>query len=314
MSKMRAAIIDPNASGYVAIGEVDYPTPTLNEAIVKVAATSLNQGEVRYAQSQEPGTQIGWDLAGIIEQAATDGSGPKLGTRVVGFVRTGAWAEFVAVPTNALAQLPDNVSFAQAATLPVAGLTALYVLEKGNGLLDRNVLITGANGGVGLFSCKLAHLMGAHPVALVRREQYMELVSSHGAEHVVISEDGETASKFGPYRLISESVGGSVLTNSLGMLAPDGICVTFGASADPEVTFNVWTFMRSARVSMYGFLLFHELGNEPASVGLKRLVNMVSRGELEPYITVEEHWSKVGEVARDLWDRKIPGKAVICMG
>ena len=90
------------------------------------------------------GWRPGWDLAGTVELEAEDGSGPRTGRRVVGLLPSGAWAEVVAVPTHSLAELPDTVSFAQAATLPVAGLTALYGLEQGGGLLGQRVLITGA--------------------------------------------------------------------------------------------------------------------------------------------------------------------------
>jgi len=311
MSKMHAAVVDPNATGHVAIHDVEMPTPARNEAMVKVAAVSMNQGELRYAQSMEAGHSIGWDLAGIVEQPAADGTGPKEGSRVVGFVSTGAWAEMVAVPTDAIAVLPDNVLFEQAATLPVAGLTALYALEKGTGLLGRNVLVTGANGGVGVFACQLAKMMGARVIGLIRREANRDIVMKSDADEVVVSEDGGAARDFGPYRLIAESVGGQVLANCMTMLDHDGICVSFGNSSMQDTTFDAWSFMRTDRAKLYGFLLFHELGVEPASVGLSRLVRMVSERKLKPRISVEEPMEKVGEVARDLMDRKIPGKAVL---
>jgi len=313
MNKIHAAVVDPNAPGHVAIHDVDAPVPARNEALVRFMAASLNQGEVRYAETMEPGHSIGWDLAGVIEQPASDGSGPPAGARVVGFVRTGAWAEMVAVPTNSLAVLPDNVTFEEASTLPVAGLTALYMLEKGHGLLGRNVLVTGANGGVGLFALQLAKLMGADVTALIRREEYRDLVKKHGADHVVVSEDGGAACDHAPYRLIAESVGGQVLANCLSLIEPDGICVTIGNSSQTETTFNAWTIIHNGRTTLYGFILFTELGIEPASVGLARLAKLVSEGKLKPQITVEEPFDKVGEVARDLMDRKIPGKAVIRM-
>src|SRR5256886_17611566 len=115
------------------------------------------------------GWRPGWDLAGELERAAADGSGPRVGARVVGLLPEGAWAERVAAPTHALAALPDKVTFAQAATLPVARLTALYALSKRGPLLGRRVLATGATGGVGAFSLRRARPAAAHGPAAPRR-------------------------------------------------------------------------------------------------------------------------------------------------
>jgi NADPH:quinone reductase-like Zn-dependent oxidoreductase len=109
--------------------------PQAAEALISVKAISLNRGEVVYRLQGEAGTRLGWDLAGVVDRPAADGSGPARGTRVVGLVHSGAWAEQVAVPTNALAELEASVSFAQAAALPMAGLTALSAIEHGGGLL-----------------------------------------------------------------------------------------------------------------------------------------------------------------------------------
>lgn len=311
MDRMKAAVIDHDAPGHVALRDVDVPSPGPNEALVRVAAVSLNLGEVRMAQSRDPGSPIGWDLAGIVERAAADGSGPAEGARVVGFLPTGAWAELAAVPASSIAELPEKLRFEEASTLPVAGLTALHVLEKGNGLLGRKVLVTGANGGVGSFACQLARLLGARVVAQIRREEYGELVRKNGADDVVVSEDAGLACDYAPYKLIAESVGGKVLANCLSLLEKGGVCVSFGTSAGREVTFDASRFYATGRATLYGFILFHELGLEPASKGLGRLAGLMADGRLRANITLEESWDKIGEVARDLFDRKIPGKAVL---
>src|SRR5678816_1201149 len=130
MSANRAVVVDPEAPGRLVIKPVPEPVPDRGEAIVAVRALSLNRGEVRRSTMAPAGWRPGWDLAGVIERGAPDGSGPRAGARVVGFLPEGAWAERVVVPAHALAELPEKVTFSQAATFPVAGLTALHALGK----------------------------------------------------------------------------------------------------------------------------------------------------------------------------------------
>ncbi|MEI6043114.1 MAG: zinc-binding dehydrogenase [Chloroflexota bacterium] len=314
MSEIKAVVVDPNAEGGLAIQSVATPNPLSSEALVKVSAFSLNLGEVRRALTLAPaGWQPGWDLAGEVIQPAADGSGPKAGTRVVGFVAEKAWAELVAVPTVALAPLPENVSFAQAATLPVAGLTALYALEKGGSLLGRRILVTGASGGVGLYGIQLAKLAGANVVAAIRQAKHEALVREAGATQVVIGEDLSPAKEWGPYHLILESVGGSYFSVATSLIAAGGALVIFGATGGAEIQLDLRTFYASAG-SIIGFLLFTELGAKPASQGLARLVNLVSTDLLRPYIEVETDWSEIAKVANNLFNRQISRKAVLHIG
>ena len=311
MALMRTVIVDPEAVGRFSVAEVEEPYPIPSETLVSVAAISLNRGEVRRAEASEAGFRPGWDLAGTVERAAADGSGPQEGARVVGFLPSGAWAELAAVPTNALAELPEGVSFEEASTLPVAGLTALYALEEGGNLLGRSVLVTGASGGAGQFGLQLARAAGARVVGLVRREDHAGMVEQAGAHEVVVDESGRAAGEQGPYHLILESVGGEVLGNALSMLAPGGTCVSFGTSASPEVQFDARTLYLTGGARLYGFILFHEVLARPASGGLDRLARMVADGRLRPRIEVAAPWKEIGEIARRLIDRGYAGKAVL---
>src|SRR5881628_3519551 len=310
MSTNLAVVVDPEAPGHLVIRPMAEPTPDRAEAIVRVQAISLNRGEVRRSGMAAAGWRPGWDLAGVVERAAADGSGPGVGTRVVGFLPEGAWAQRVVVPSNALAALPDKVTFSQAATFPVAGLTALHALGKGGLLLGRRVLVTGATGGVGDFAVQLARLAGAHVTWLVRRADQVPSVRQLGAHEVIV---GDEIAKEPKYDLIVESVGGRTLGTALGALQRAGVCVTLGVSASAEVTFDAREFFVAGRTTLSGFYLFTELGNEPASVGLGRLADLVAAGQLSPHISLERPWKEIAQVAQDLMARRYPGKAVLTL-
>jgi NADPH2:quinone reductase len=311
MSSIRAVVVDPSVPGRLVIRDFDYPSASPSEAIVQVKAISLNRGEVRTASMAEAGWRPGWDLAGVVEKEAADGSGPRAGARVVGMRLEGAWAEAVAVPTTMLAEIPESVSFAQAATLPIAGLTALWTLEYGGQLLDRRVLITGATGGVGHLACQLARHEGAHVTGVVRQQAHEAMVKEAGAHQVIVSEDLGDARNYGTYDLILDSVGGRTLANALALLAPGGRCVNFGVSGGTEVTFDLRHFFLLGGATLYGFIIFHELKRKSVSEGLDRLGRLVADGRLRPQIDVEAPWTQIGDVAQRLLNRSFTGKAVL---
>jgi len=310
VSDNRAVVVDPEAPGRLVIRSVAEPVPDRGEAVVRVRAISLNRGEVRRSGMAADGWRPGWDLAGEVQRAAADGSGPREGARVVGLLPEGAWAARVAVPTHALAELPEPVTFSQAATFPVAGLTALLALARGGPLLGHRVLVTGATGGVGDFAVQLARLGGAHVTASARRADQEPMLRQLGAHAVVVGDEIPPAPK---YDLVVESVGGRTLGTALGALERGGVCVTLGVSAGAEVTFDAREFFFAGRTTLYGFYLFKELGSEPASVGLRRLAELVAAGQLTPHVSLERPWTEVAQVAQDLMARRFPGKAVLTL-
>src|SRR3984885_14957624 len=167
---VRAVVVDPSHSDKLMLQSVALPSAAPDDVTVRVTAISLNRGEVNRALSQPTvGARPGWDFAGVIEERASDGSGPPMGTRVVGMLGTGAWAERIRAPSHAVAAWPDAVSDAQAATLPVAGLTALHALRQGGLLLGRRVLVDATTGGVGHLAVQLAAAAGADVYGHVRR-------------------------------------------------------------------------------------------------------------------------------------------------
>jgi NADPH:quinone reductase-like Zn-dependent oxidoreductase len=278
-----------------------------------VTAISLNRGEVRRATSQgQPGDRPGWDFAGVVEERAANGSGPPAGGRVVGILPSGAWAERIRAPSHSVAPLPEAVTDAQAATLPVAGLTALHALRQGGLLLGRKVLVDGASGGVGHLAVQLAAASGALVWGQVRQAQFRQTIAEWCGERIVLGADLNAAAPHGPFHLIVDSVGGSALAAALTMLAPGGTCVTFGVSEAPTATIPSSEFFRIGGARLYGLILFHELRRvEPAAEGLALLAGLVAGRRLRPHIAVEAPWTEIGPVARRLLDRTFAGKAVL---
>src|SRR3954447_11735831 len=174
-----------NDKAPVELRELAEPQPRRNEALVAVHAFSLNRGELRSIRNNGEGWVPGQDVAGVVLQPAADGSGPPVGARVVALTDEFGWAQRVAVPGHRMAVLPDNVSFPQAATLPVAGLTALRTLRHGAPLLGKCVLITGAAGGVGTLAVQLAARSGARVTAVVGRPERAAGLKELGALEVV---------------------------------------------------------------------------------------------------------------------------------
>lgn len=314
MAVMKAITVDPDALGKLAITEVEESEPGTSEAVVRVRATSLNLGDVYRIPYSEPGWRPGWDLAGVVERAAQDGSGPPEGARVFGLRgnRFGAWAERVPVPTDWLAELPGEVGFAAAATLPTCGLTALYAIERAGSLLGRTVLVTGASGGLGHFLSQLAVRAGARVIAGVRRPERAAAVQEFGVSEVVVGEDLARADAFGPYDVIFDQLGGEPLAQILPFLVPGGLAVSLGISAGTETTLNLARlFAGVGGVELVQLVLFTELDRHPGTPGLNALGRMTAEGSLRPLIDVEAPWTDAGELAQRFLDREIVGKAVL---
>jgi NADPH:quinone reductase len=185
---MRGYVTDPSALGGLRLaGDLPEPEPGPDELLVDVRAFSLNRGETVLVEQRPDGWRPGQDVAGVVVRAAADGSGPPEGARVVAVVDWEGWAERVAVPVRWAARLPDHVPFEPAASLPIAGLTALRALRQGGAVLGRDVLVTGATGGVGQVAIQLARAAGARVTAQVSAPERAAEAREAGADAVVVS-------------------------------------------------------------------------------------------------------------------------------
>lgn len=254
--------------GKVTSAEVAAPEPEHGQAVVAVRATSINRGELALIRARSAGWGPGQDVAGVVVEAAADGSGPAVGARVVGLAEQGAWSERVAVEASRLAVIPDAIDFATAAALPMAGLTALRTVRLLGSVVGRRVLITGASGGVGRLQVQLAQFSGAHVTALTRSADTIA-----GARVITDLQQAE------PADAALESVGGTVLEGVLQRLRPNASLVWFGSSSGQAARLVITDFIGREGVTIRTYFSYATDTAEDAA-DLTYLLDLVGQGRL----------------------------------
>jgi len=222
--------------------DIKKPTPADDEVLIKVHAASVNPLDWHYMRGTPyimrlgsglgapTDTNMGVDFAGTVESVGTNVTRFKPGDEVFGG-RSGAFAEYVIVPEDrALVLKPDNMTFEQAAAVPIAGITALQALrDKGKLEPGQKVLINGASGGVGTFAVQIAKSFGAE-VTGVCSTRNAEMVRSIGADHVIDYTQDDYTQSAQRYDLIIDMVGNHSLSANRTALEPDGILVMVGGA------------------------------------------------------------------------------------
>lgn len=282
------------------------PVPEPNEALIKVEAFAPNRGETFLLEHPRPELSPGKDIAGLVVQAAADGSGPGIGARVVGHPAQGGWAEYAAVPTHSLVVLPDSIDSVRAAALPLAGITALRLLRTAGSLAGRRVLLTGASGGVGHYVTELAVGAGAELTAVTATAVRGERLAELGAKVV-----HEVAAAEGPFDVVLESTGGPDLALALSKVRPGGLLVWFGQASRTPVSLDFFQLLGGPeRVTIQHF---HYAG-APYGSDLAALVSLVEQGRLHPEIGRIADWAQTADTLVDLRERRLRGKAVLLTG
>jgi NADPH2:quinone reductase len=235
------------------------------------------------------------------------GSGPAVGARVVAHVDAGGWAELVAVGSDRLVELPERVSHTDAATLPLAGLTALRLLRVVGPLYGRTVLLTGASGGVGHFFVELAAAQGARVTAVTSSRARGQRLLELGA-HTIVT---DVRLARGPFEVVLDSVGGDTTQAAWRTLTPEGTSVWFGqASRTPStLDFFDWTGGLNATLRKFHYL-------EPVDgvkEDLSTLVDLTAAGRLTPEIGFLGDWTQTEDAIERLLARRLRGHAVLAV-
>ena len=306
---MRALVADPTASPALSLADVPEPSPGPGQLLLDMEAASVNRGEIRTAGGQPPGTIIGWDVAGTVAAVGEGVTQFDLGERVVALSPSGgAFAERVVVPAEWAAPLPSACDFVTAATLPVAGVTAVGILRLARVHAGDRVLITGAAGGVGLFAVQLALQAKATVTGQAGSEERAATVRDTGAEALVHPGDGSPVD--GEFDVVIDSIGGPMLGPLLDTAVTGGRVVVYGNSADAESTFRVERFY-SKGVTIFGFRVFASVPTDQVVKDMANLAVQAASGALRVTVQATAPLADALPLIGDLYDRKVTGKVVL---
>lgn len=302
--------------------EIEKPVPKEDEVLIKVQATSVNWADwhnlradpvlVRLAAGllEPKNTILGFDVAGQVEAIGTKVKQLRPGDEVFGDIYPcggGAFAEYVSVPEKALVLKPDNLTFEQAAAVPVAALTALQGLrDQGRIQPGGKVLINGASGGVGTFAVQLAKSLGAD-VAAVCSTRNIDLVHSLGADHVIDYTQEDLTQNGQLYDLIVDNVGNPALYKRFykRSLSPTGICVIIAGSFFLQMFLGPW-------LSMTGGNKIGTFMTDGTKIeDLIFIKELLEAGEVVPIIDRCYPLSEVPDAIRYLEEGHARGKVII---
>jgi len=306
----------------LSLGEVDRPEIGASDVLVEVRAAGLDRGTwhlmagLPYAVRLGFGLRgpkhpvIGGDVAGVVVATGADVTRVAPGDEVFGIGR-GSFAQFTAAPKDKLALKPPSLTFAQAAAIPVSGLTALQGLTAAGRLqAGQHVLVIGASGGVGTFAVQIAKALGADVTGVCSTGK-VELVRSIGADHVIDYRTEDFAGTEASYDLILDLAGNAPLSRLRRALAPTGTLVIGGGEDGGSWTGGFDRQLRALALSRFVGQRMTTFVCKEHFAGLERLSAFVEDGRLRPVIERTYALADVPDAMRRLAGGRVRGKLVI---
>jgi NADPH:quinone reductase-like Zn-dependent oxidoreductase len=306
--------------------EIEKPTPADDQVLVKVRAASVNPLDWHFVEGtpyvmramgvglrKPKDTRLGVDFAGTVEAVGKNVTKFKPGDEVFGG-RTGSFADYVCVrESRAVALKPANITFEQAASVPIAAVTALQALrDKAQVQAGQRVLINGASGGVGTFAVQIAKSYGAD-VTGVCSTRNLDMVRSLGADHVIDYTKEDFTKTDQLYDVIIDNVGNRSLSECRRALKPKGIVVLIGGGGANEqgiigpMAKPIKAMLVSPFVSQKIGMLLAELNHDD----LAFLAELMQSGKVKPVIDRTYKLSEVPEAIKYLEQGHARGKVVI---
>ncbi|MDQ4038076.1 MAG: NAD(P)-dependent alcohol dehydrogenase [Actinomycetota bacterium] len=295
-----------------------------NEVLVRVHAAGLDRGTwhmmagkpyllrvIGFGFRRPKNTVPGLDVAGTVAAVGSAVTRFSVGDEVYGMSR-GAFAEYAAVREDKLALKPVNLTFEQAAVVPISAGTALQALDLGKVGPGQKVLITGASGGVGSFAVQLAKAAGA-AVTAVASTSKIDLVRSLGADYVIDYTKADFADGAHTYDLIIDIAGNPTLSRLRRALAPKGTAVIVGGEEGGNVTGGFGRSLRAGVVSMFVSQRLAMLASKERATDLERLTPLIEAGKVTPSMDRTYPLIEVPDAMGQLITGKVRGKVAIAI-
>lgn len=323
---MRAAFIEElGGPEVIRVTEVPIPEPGPGEARVRVLAAGLNYSDIALREGRYVGTtplplRLGRELCGVVDCLGPDAAGPAPGTRVVGIVPCGAFADFVVAHSEAFTPCPDAIPDTQAAGIVLQGLTASLALTEAAGVTSSDtVLVHAAAGGVGALAVQMARRIGARVIGTASTPEKCAFAGALGAEVVSYADGSDwvrevlalTAGRGAD--VILECIGGDVFVQSFNeALAPFGRMVVYGIAGGRLARVRNSEVI-PANKRLVGFYLGAYLSERTELVArtLAHLLELVSSGALRVHVGGTFALDRVADAYDLMQSRRSMGKVVI---
>jgi NADPH:quinone reductase-like Zn-dependent oxidoreductase len=320
----QAIVQDTYGEDVFRLTQIATPEIADNEVLVRVHAAGMDRGTWHMMAGRpyllrvigfglrRPKNRIpGLDVAGTVAAVGASVTRFAIGDEVFGIAK-GSFAEYAAALEDKLARKPSNLSFTQAAAVPVSGLTALQALRDAGHLMSgQHVLIIGASGGVGSYAVQLAKAFGAQVTAVCSTKK-LDLVRALGADHVIDYTQQDFAARITRYDLILDIGGNSALSRLRRVLTPTGTAVIIGGEKGGRFTGGFGRSLRAA--AMARFLKGQHLtmfANKENADDLQPLTELIEAGRVTPSIDATYPLSKARQAMRHLQAGTVRGKIAI---
>lgn len=309
---MRAIIQDEwDGPDSVRLAEAPEPRPAPTEVKVRVHAAGVNPVDyytsrgLAYNRVLDLPFIHGWDVAGVVEEVGYGVSRFQAGDRVFGMPwfprQAGSFAEFVTAPSRHFAPMPTGLSFAEAAALPLAGLTAWQMLvdvaRVGSGQL---VLVSAAAGGVGHLAVQIAKARGAYVIGTSRAAKH-DFVRGMGADEVVDYTTTAVHDVVSDVDAVIQMFGGDAGVEALECLRPGGVLVSAQAAWTP----GLFDRAKALNVRAYDYLV------EPDAAGLQSIAELVASGQLRVHLAAQYPFSEAAQALKVIGEGRTSGKIVL---